>query len=80
MTLIMDVFQNNGKDLPVVHVVLAFTAAFIVVVCQSRCKLISRIGWEANRLLGGAPHTTHLPGPPGLPIVGNLYDVSTGST
>jgi phenylacetate 2-hydroxylase len=38
-------------------------------------KLLSRIVWFFDRMLGGAPHTVSLPGPPGLPIVGNLLEV-----
>lgn len=39
-------------------------------------KILSRILWFFDGLLGGAPHTVSLPGPPGLPIVGNLLEVS----
>ncbi|KAF5139474.1 Phenylacetate 2-hydroxylase [Metarhizium anisopliae] len=41
-------------------------------------KILSRILWFFDGLLGGAPHTVSLPGPPGLPIVGNLLELSNG--
>ena len=40
-------------------------------------KIFLRTLWTIDRLLGGAPHSTDLPGPPGLPVVGNLFDVNT---
>lgn len=43
-------------------------------------KILNRILWFFDRMLGGAPHTVSLPSPPGLPIVGNLLEVSTIST
>ena len=39
-------------------------------------KALQRIVWFFDRMLGGAPHTVTLPGPPGLPLVGNLIQVS----
>lgn len=39
-------------------------------------KILNRILWSFDRVLGGAPHTVSLPGPAGLPIVGNLLEVS----
>ncbi|KID96534.1 Cytochrome P450, partial [Metarhizium majus ARSEF 297] len=41
-------------------------------------KILSRMLWFFDGLLGGAPHTVSLPGPPGLPIVGNLLELSNG--
>ena len=38
-------------------------------------KILNRIWWFFDGLLGGAPHTVSIPGPPGLPIVGNLLEV-----
>lgn len=39
-------------------------------------KILNRIFWFFDGLLGGSPRTVSLPGPPGLPIVGNLLQVS----
>ena len=38
-------------------------------------KVLQRMVWFFDHLLGGAPHTVSLPGPPGLPLVGNLIQV-----
>jgi hypothetical protein len=38
--------------------------------------LFWRLVWSIEGILGGAPHTLTLPGPPGLPFVGNLLQVS----
>ena len=39
-------------------------------------KALQRIVWFLEGMLGGAPHTVTLPGPPGLPLLGNLIHVS----
>ncbi|KAJ6466465.1 putative cytochrome P450 phenylacetate 2-hydroxylase [Mycena sanguinolenta] len=41
-------------------------------------KILNQILWFFDRMLGGAPHTVSLPSPPGLPIVGNLLELSNG--
>lgn len=56
--------------------VLAFTALLLGGLKSGR-KLISRFLWFIDGLLGGAPHSVTLPGPPGFPIVGNLFEVSS---
>lgn len=33
--------------------------------------------FAVDRLLGGAPRSVSLPGPPGFPLVGNLYQVGS---
>jgi hypothetical protein len=38
-------------------------------------KVLLRILWFFDGMLGGAPHSVTLPGPPGLPIIGNLFEV-----
>lgn len=39
-------------------------------------KVLQRLFWFLGGLFGGAPHNVALPGPSGLPLVGNLFDVS----
>lgn len=39
-------------------------------------KALQRIVWFLDGMLGGAPHTVTLPSPPGLPLIGNLIQVS----
>lgn len=39
-------------------------------------KQLQRLFWFFDRMMGGAPHAVTLPGPPGLPLVGNLLEVS----
>jgi len=43
---------------------------------ESGRKAIQRVFWFIDHLFGGAPHAITLPGPPGLPLVGNLKQVS----
>ena len=38
-------------------------------------KALQHIVWFLDGMLGGAPHAVTLPGPPGLPLVGNLFQV-----
>jgi hypothetical protein len=56
-------------------VVIASTALLLSRFDAGR-KILNRILWFFDGMLGGAPHTVSLPGPPGLPIVGNLLEVS----
>ncbi|KAI0458560.1 putative cytochrome P450 phenylacetate 2-hydroxylase [Xylaria acuta] len=41
-------------------------------------KFLKRPFWLLDAALGGAPHTIMLPGPPGLPVVGNLTQMKHG--
>lgn len=41
--------------------------------------LARRCLWFLDGLLGGAPHTVDLPGPPGLPVVGSLIQLTRSS-
>lgn len=43
---------------------------------QSGRKSLLRIVWFLESLAGGAPHTVTIPGPPGLPLIGSLFEVS----
>ncbi|PTU19915.1 hypothetical protein P175DRAFT_0439613 [Aspergillus ochraceoroseus IBT 24754] len=38
-------------------------------------KILERVYWFLNSLLGGAPRTISIPGPRGLPIMGNLIQM-----
>ena len=38
-------------------------------------KALQHIVWFLDGMLGAAPHAVTLPGPPGLPLVGNLFQV-----
>ena len=62
-----------------------YTLATIVIVAlvlsgfEDGRKLLQRVGWSIDGFFGGAPHSITLPGPPGLPLVGNLTQVSCSS-
>ncbi|ROT39231.1 putative cytochrome P450 phenylacetate 2-hydroxylase [Sodiomyces alkalinus F11] len=70
---------NGVRDVRVLYAAGAvlFTAILLSGFEAGR-KLLKRIVWTFDRMLGGAPHTVNLPGPPGLPIVGNLLELSNG--
>ena len=71
-------FVNNGvRESPVVYTFITITIAIILLSGFGvGRKAFQRIFWLLNETLGGAPHTVTLPGPPGLPLVGNLKQVS----
>jgi hypothetical protein len=68
---------NGVRDMGFVY---AFVAIAVTMLLVSRSetgrKVLLRVLWFFDNMLGGAPHTVTLPGPPGLPIVGNLFEVS----
>ena len=51
-------------------------AAVLLTISEAGHKAFRRIAWFIDGMLGGAPHSVTLPGPPGLPLVGNLTHVS----
>ena len=61
-------------------VVYMFAAVAVAIVLlggfKDGRKALQRIYWFFDEMLGGAPHTITLPGPPGLPLVGSLKEVS----
>lgn len=64
------------KDLTLFHASAAITiTAILLSGFKAGREILNRILWFFDRLLGGAPHTVTLPSPPGLPIVGNLFEV-----
>ncbi|EOD47511.1 putative cytochrome p450 phenylacetate 2-protein [Neofusicoccum parvum] len=72
-------FANDARALGIFHAsaAVALTAVLLSGFEAGR-KLILRVLWFFDGLLGGAPHSVSLPGPPGLPIVGNLFDLRKG--
>jgi hypothetical protein len=52
---------------------VAFTA--LLIKFETGRKILARIFWFFDGMLGGGPHAVSLPGPPGLPVVGNLLQV-----
>ncbi|KAH8701134.1 putative cytochrome P450 phenylacetate 2-hydroxylase [Talaromyces proteolyticus] len=53
-------------------------AAVILTVFDDGRKALQRTVWFLDSILGGAPHTITLPGPPGLPLVGSLTHLESG--
>ncbi|KAH6638466.1 putative cytochrome P450 phenylacetate 2-hydroxylase [Boeremia exigua] len=72
-------FIYAAKNLSVLHAsaVVAITAVLLGGFEAGR-KFLLRIFWFFDRLLGGAPHTVDLPGPPGVPVFGNLLELQNG--
>lgn len=73
---VVSILVNGARDLSIFYASAAvvITAVFLSGFKAGR-QILSRILWFFDSLLGGAPHTVSLPGPPGLPIVGNLFEV-----
>lgn len=73
---VVSILVNGARDLSILYTSAAVAAAALLLSgFQAGRKVLSRILWFFDSLLGGAPHTVSLPGPPGLPIVGNLLEV-----
>ncbi|KAJ5510162.1 hypothetical protein N7453_002265 [Penicillium expansum] len=71
----IDYFQDTRIFYTLAAVALAAT---ILSRFEGGRKAFERIYWFFNSLLGGAPHTIFIPGPRGLPIVGNLLQMRNG--
>lgn len=72
---------NGVRESPIVYTFAAVALATVALAAvlsgfEDGRKALQRIVWFLDGMLGGAPHTVTLPGPPGLPVVGNLIDVS----
>lgn len=68
---------NGVRDLDTIYAFAAIVfTALLLSGFESGRKIINRILWFFDGLLGGAPHTVSIPGPPGVPILGNLLQVS----
>lgn len=68
---------NGVRDLGIVYASAAVAlTALLLSGFEAGRRTLNRILWFFDGMFGGAPHTVSLPGPPGLPIVGNLFEVS----
>lgn len=75
--VIVSELAQGTRDLSFVYTSTAavFTAMLLGGLKAGR-NILKQIMWFIDGLLGGAAHSVDLPGPPGLPIVGNLVEVS----
>ena len=74
-----DIFYvvNGIRESPLIYTLTAVAfAALVLSGFENGRKVFQRIAWFLEGILGGAPHTITLPGPSGLPLVGNLNHVS----
>ncbi|KAJ4355171.1 hypothetical protein N0V95_003194 [Ascochyta clinopodiicola] len=72
-------FIHAAKDLNILYASAAVTiTAVLLAGFQAGRKLLLRVYWFFDHLLGGASHTVDLPGPPGIPVFGNLLELSSG--
>lgn len=55
---------------------VALAAVAFAAIFEDGRKALQHSVWFLEGMLGGARHTVTLPGPPGLPLVGNLIQVS----
>lgn len=70
-------FIHAAKNLSFLHASALITiTAVLLGGSEAGRKFVLRTLWFFDRLLGGAPHTVDLPGPPGVPVFGNLLEVS----
>jgi phenylacetate 2-hydroxylase len=68
---------NGVRESRIVYTFAAITLAAVVLSSfEDGRKFLQRIVQFLDGMLGGAPHIVTLPGPPGLPLVGNLLQVS----
>lgn len=68
---------HGARDLSSLYTAAAiFFMAMLTGSIKSGRTAMKNVMWFIDGLLGGAPHSVDLPGPPGMPIVGNLLEVS----
>ncbi|KAJ5754224.1 cytochrome P450 phenylacetate 2-hydroxylase [Penicillium manginii] len=71
--------SNSVRYDQVMYALLAVVITFVSLKrFTAGCDLFWRLVWSIEGILGGAPHTLTLPGPPGLPFVGNLLQLEKG--
>ncbi len=71
------VVNNDVRESTIVYTFVAVALAIVLLSgFEHGRKALQRFFWFLDEKLGGAPHTVTLPGPPGLPLVGNLRQVS----
>lgn len=71
-------YMLNGIKEPAVlyTLVLVISSAILLTRCDHGVKVLQLIVQFIDGMLGGASHKITIPGPAGLPLVGNLMDVS----
>ncbi|KAI9660600.1 MAG: hypothetical protein M1821_009952 [Bathelium mastoideum] len=68
---------NGAQQSRLVYLSTALALAAVVLSgFEAGRKALLRIVWFLDGMLGGAPHTVTLPGPAGLPFVGNLFHLA----
>lgn len=72
---ISQVVHSVGEGLLVYTIIAVASVALVLSGFENGRKILQHIFWFIDGLLGGAPRTVALPGPSGLPLVGNLFHV-----
>ena len=72
----LNLVHGVGESFIVYTFAVVVLAAAVLSRFEDGRKALQRLVWLLDGVLGGAPHTVTLPGPPGLPLVGNLIQVS----
>lgn len=67
---------NGVRESRIVYTLAAVALAAVIMSGFVGRKVLQRIFWFLDGILGGAPRTVELPGPSGLPLIGNLTHVS----
>lgn len=76
MTTHVEGFASAARAFRVLTFMLGIAVTSVILSrSKSGQQLMNIIYHLLDHLFGGAPHTVDMPGPPGLPVVGNLYEV-----